>query len=70
MCCRTFQVEGAPVADYCLPNGLCSNFDPETMDLGSQTFWIESCSDPSWASEACAPLAKYMQASPTCEKVS
>jgi len=65
MCCRTME-EGGVTPDSCLPNGLCSNFHSDITDLGHQTFWIESCSDPSWNSEACAGLGKYLQSGSGC----
>lgn len=50
MCCRLDEVGGYG-ADTCLPNGLCTNIPTNSID--PQTYWRESCSDPTWKSPYC-----------------
>ncbi|KPI45913.1 uncharacterized protein AB675_322 [Cyphellophora attinorum] len=62
MCCRNIEENPNRSVDWCLPNGLCSNFGNDVGSLDGQTYWIESCSDPTWSAEECAPFRRYFQA--------
>jgi hypothetical protein len=48
MCCATNRTSDA---DQCLQNGLCYNAD-------GNYYWRESCTDPTWTSEACSQLCR------------
>jgi hypothetical protein len=61
MCCRNIEEDPNKSVDWCLPNGLCSNFGNNVGSLDEQTYWIESCSDPTWTAEECMPFRRYFQ---------
>ena len=50
MCCA-IQKPNYSENDSCEKNGLCGN-----AKIGDNTFWRESCTDPTWQSESCLKL--------------